>query len=347
MFEQLASVLETHSKRSTESLKAGTPPPVMNGPASAGARFHLRQVLFEAGILGAGTDIGRAGPPIAVPFGTATSVEGSSVRPVVVAEPYMPVADAAFVDGIQRMTIEGWVGVVPVVRAFTSAAVLWRNERELTPVHYEAEEFLVASVDSLPAPVVTRLRGLEMALQDSGQPERAHPMMDLRRAAEIVEQRRRGLERKVVRQFRQEHPSEWVVIDGGLRGYGSMPGRDRFLGVIKSHETQFLAGVDLEAALTLAAGERTTIFEPGGVEGEPVHSWYLRLWDWAGHDILHGLLRLERMPGPGVLEEVTDVSRWILAERAPVAAQDRRWDRLLYPVHAVETYLRAKAGSWQ
>jgi hypothetical protein len=319
----------------------------MSGPASAGARFHLRQVLFEAGTLGAGTDIGRAGPPIAIPFGTATSVEGSVVQSVVVPEPHVAVADAAFADGIQRMTIEGWVGVVPVVRAFVSAAVLWREGRALEPVHYEAEEFLVTSVESLPSAVLGQLHDLEIPLLDSGRPERAHPMMDLRRAAEIVEQRRRGLEHRVVLQFRRDHPNDWIVVDGGLRGYTSMPGRMRFLGVIKSHETQFLAGVDLEVALTLSEGERTTVFEPGGVESEPMHSWYLRLWDWAGHDILHGLLRLERVPGAEVLEEVTGISQWMLAERAPVAAQDRRWDRLLYPIHAVETYLRARAGSWQ
>ncbi len=319
----------------------------MNGPASAGTRFHLRQVLHEAGTLGAGTDIGRAGPPIPVPFGTATSVEGPVVQSVTVPEPFVSVADVGFADGIQRMTIEGWVGVVPVVRAFTSAAVLWRVERELTPVAYEAEEFLVTSVESLPRSVADRLRDLGMPVFDSGQPERAHPMMDLRRAADIVERRRRSLERKVVRRFRMDHALEWIVVDGGLRGYGTMSGGNRFLGVIKSHETQFLAGVDLEVALTLAAGERTTVFEPGGVEGEPMHSWYVRLWDWAGHDILHGLLRLERIPGPEVLEQVNDISRWMLAERAPIAAQDRRWDRLLYPIHAVETYLRARAGSWQ
>jgi len=38
------------------------------------------------------------------------------------------------------------------------------------------------------------------------------------------------------------------------------------------------------------------------------------------------------------------VSRWILAERAPLATPDGRWDRLLYPIHEVETFLRARAG---
>jgi hypothetical protein len=32
-----------------------------------------------------------------------------------------------------------------------------------------------------------------------------------------------------------------------------------------------------------------------------------------------------------------------VSERAPLATPDRRWDRLLYPIHDVETYLRARA----
>jgi len=32
-----------------------------------------------------------------------------------------------------------------------------------------------------------------------------------------------------------------------------------------------------------------------------------------------------------------------LRERAPVSTPDARWDRLLYPIHDVETYLRSRA----
>jgi len=37
------------------------------------------------------------------------------------------------------------------------------------------------------------------------------------------------------------------------------------------------------------------------------------------------------------------VSAWLVDERAPLATPDRRWDRLLYPIHDVETYLRVRA----
>jgi hypothetical protein len=38
---------------------------------------------------------------------------------------------------------------------------------------------------------------------------------------------------------------------------------------------------------------------------------------------------------------VDELSRWILAERAPVSTPDVRWDRLLHGIRAVEEYLGA------
>ena len=44
------------------------------------------------------------------------------------------------------------------------------------------------------------------------------------------------------------------------------------------------------------------------------------------------------------LANVDQLSRWLLAERAPISAPDPRWDRLLYGIHDVEVYLRARMG---
>ncbi|HSE67337.1 MAG TPA: hypothetical protein VLB12_10130 [Gemmatimonadales bacterium] len=41
------------------------------------------------------------------------------------------------------------------------------------------------------------------------------------------------------------------------------------------------------------------------------------------------------------MTHVDELSRWILAERAPVSTPDSRWDRLLYGIRAVEEYLRS------
>ncbi len=118
------------------------------------------------------------------------------------------------------------------------------------------------------------------------------------------------------------------------------------MGLVKSHETQFLDGADLEVALTLPVGHRTSVFARTVGERATVHTWYLRLWPWEDHELLHGLVRIERPPSPRGVDEATTVSRWLLAERAPLSAPDGRWDRLVYPIQQVEMYLRALAGGW-
>jgi hypothetical protein len=40
---------------------------------------------------------------------------------------------------------------------------------------------------------------------------------------------------------------------------------------------------------------------------------------------------------------VDSISRWVLAERAPVCAE-QGWDRLLYGIHSVGQYLKAVRG---
>ena len=73
-----------------------------------------------------------------------------------------------------------------------------------------------------------------------------------------------------------------------------------------------------------------------------MYAWGLRLWPWEGRDLLFGLVRVEAARRPETLALADEWSRWILAERAPVSAPDARWDRLLYGIHNVEDYLRAR-----
>src|SRR3989449_4869263 len=105
----------------------------------------------------------------------------------------------------------------------------------------------------------------------------------------------------------------------------------------------YFEGVALERALTLPADHRTSAFRPLGHQHRPVYSWYLRLWPWDGNDLLYGLLRIEARAHPASVAQATALSGWLLRERAPVSTPDARWDRLLYPIHDVETYLRSRA----
>ena len=311
------------------------------------ARRRVREVVLEAGgVVGDGRALAMAGPPLQTPFGTAEPIEGDDVAAVAVGAPAADPRDAAFADGIQRYVVEGRIGLTPVLRAYVSAAVLTRRDRELMPVTHDAEEFVVAPVEQLPDATVAKLHETGLPVRDCGSGDRTHPILDVQLAVQEIERRRRGAEVRAVTEFRGRDPDTWLVVDGSLRGYSDAIRESRVLGAIKSHETQFLAGLDLETALTLPEAHRTTVFRRMGAREGTIYSWYLRLWDWTEQDILFGLLRIERERGPDVLDEIGDVCRWLLAERSPLSTPDSRWDRLLYPIHEVENFLKAKAGSW-
>jgi hypothetical protein len=133
-------------------------------------------------------------------------------------------------------------------------------------------------------------------------------------------------------------------VDGVLSDSAILSAHPRTLGVVKSHGAQYFEGAELERALTLPANHRTSVFRPRTRgAGRDIHSWYLRLWPWEGNDLLYGLLRVEARAHADTIVLASRVSAWLVSERAPLATPDRRWDRLLYPIHDVETYLRARA----
>jgi hypothetical protein len=113
--------------------------------------------------------------------------------------------------------------------------------------------------------------------------------------------------------------------------------------ISKSHSILPFDGENLERYLRLPAGHRSSLYEPQTRSVAPVRAWGLRLWPWEGKDLLHGLVRVEVAPVNGEPEMVNAISRWIMAERAPLSAPDHRWDRLLYGIYSVEQYLKSQA----
>jgi len=274
----------------------------------------------------------------------ADLVEGDAVEVHAVAAAASP--PACFLDGIEQWKVVGYDGVLPVVRAYVAAAVRRRGEdRRLRTAFEGARDFAIAPLAGM---TPERRRALtahcpdvvEISIEAGMQPGR---MLELARRA--VDSARQALERDLAERAlaRLDH-AEWLVVDGLLSVSGKLAGHPRALGVIKSHGAQFFTGMDLERALTLPAGHRTSVFRArGGHARNEVYSWYLRLWPWQGNDLLYGLLRIEARADAATIAAATGTSGWLLAERAPIATPDVRWDRLLYPIHDVETYLKARA----
>ena len=280
-------------------------------------------------------------------FTGADPVEDPELRlhPLAGAPALVPAA-VGFLDGIEQWRVVGYAGVTPIVRAYVAAAIRLRGaDRRPRTIAEDADELAITRLDRLPTAVREALEGtgvrvVEISGENAGQPARALP------AARVeVQKARAALERRLAEQRLIALGSdEWLVLDGVLSDSPALSAHPRALGVVKSHGAEYFDGPELERALTLPAGHRTSVFRPKrrGARRE-IYSWYLRLWPWEGNDLLYGLLRVEARAHPDTVALASRISAWLADERAPLATPDRRWDRLLYPIHDVETYLRARA----
>ena len=253
----------------------------------------------------------------------------------------------SFLDGIQRWKVSYYDGVVPIVRAYVAAAVRRRTgERRLRTVGEATRAFHAAPRAALRPAVRAALEASGVELLDVPLPQDAvgQPGPALEAARRAVENARVALEKALgERHVAALEAEEWLVVDGVLSESARLAAHPRALGVVKSHGAQYFEGDALKRALTLPALHRTSVFRPRGRAHHDVCSWYLRLWPWEGNDLLFGLLRIEGAPAPAVVAAASATSAWLVRERAPVSTPDARWDRLLYPIHDVETYLRARA----
>jgi len=137
-----------------------------------------------------------------------------------------------------------------------------------------------------------------------------------------------------------------LFIDGGISGSERVANAPCTAGVVKSHRTLYVEGEALTRVLALQAGERSTVVRIASSKRLPVASWYLRLRDPAGHDPMWGLVRIEIADMPvassaEITARADQLSRWILAEVAPLALPDGRWDKMVYGVRDCEEFLRA------
>ncbi len=254
-------------------------------------------------------------------------------------------AAVTFLDGIQQWTVVGYDGVVPIVRGYVAAAARRRGaDRRLRTAREAARELAVAPLTLLRPGVRRALEESGAAVLDLGAAATGQPGRMLVAAQQAVNAERVRVETEVAEEVVSRlGAEEWLVVDGLLSESARLAGHPRALGVIKSHSAQYFEGADLQTALTCPAGARTSVFRPRGRARHEVFSWYLRLWPWEGNDLLFGLLRIEARAHDATVARATAVSGWLLAERAPLATPDARFDRLLYPIHDVETYLRSRA----
>lgn len=273
-----------------------------------------------------------------------------------------------FLDGSQKTLLVWRIGVVPVVSAFAVAAVLARDGGDCTIVPETltfSHTWLIP--EHVSSPELDRLR---LRLRDDNadivDPMPVRCFQDSQPTAEYfalagnygamvtaaqqkANELRSELERDILRQWaygsRRSQDGGFIVVDGKLRE--NIP---HAVGLVKSLDMQHLAGSEAEVLFSLPAGYRTSAFRYVGRQTEERESgksdartmWYIRLWDAAGMDARHSLVRIEAAHEVADPAEIDRISSWLMAERIPRATQDPRWATLLYPIHFLEEILKRR-----
>jgi hypothetical protein len=290
-------------------------------------------------------------PATAAPDSSGGRVEEACIRPARLVEgpsltarsvgPARPwPGPLAYIDGIQQSIVVGYAGAAPIMVAEIAAAVRERQHRTLHTVLEERHRLALGRAAALNA-AGEALHGLEPVVLPDDEP--AHPIRDQVNAARALDQSRGALEIALGDRYRSRSDS-WIVVDGSLSDSPRWAADARMVGISKSHSVLPFGGEDLERYLRLPAGHRSSIYAPETRSLAPVRAWGLRLWPWEGKDLLYGLVRVEVAPTNESPATADAISCWVLAERAPVSAPDRRWDRLLYGIYSVEQYLRSRTA---
>jgi hypothetical protein len=263
------------------------------------------------------------------------------------------IAFEAFLDGTQESRALAYVRGVPIVLGQVAAVIRRRIERRLTTwgdgprvVRRLFVPFSLLGTDVCRALASTPLGVVDTL--DGDPPVNAHPHELLRRAVHKVQEHRESVERDLAEAWcaGEDVP---LFVDGGLPSGERAVRSDCCVGVVKSHHTIYADGDAMALVLDMRAGHRSSVLMIERTWGPPVASWYLRLRSPVSHDPLWGMVRVEialtaPLADPCALTARADlVSRWILAERTPLALPDGRWDRMVYGVRDCEEYLRARA----
>jgi len=276
-----------------------------------------------------------------------------------------------FLDGVQSSREIGRIGMSPVIVSAVAAAIVNRCGKRFSRMPLESPPVVVQAV-ILPRSAgdagVEAFWDLLLAagfseLDPDEVPSSPHLVLDsaeyiveadpsdyvgMRETARVrIRSLRERLEAGLLRRWEGddrvlEDSEAWIAVDGQLGDIRES--NRRAIGLIKSVARPEFVGKDVGMLLDLGVGMRTTSFVPDWQlrreKGERRTSWYLRMWPpQRGADALGSLMRVEA-PRDTEPEQVDEISRWILAERAPLAKPDPRWPAMIYPMQYVEKILK-------
>jgi hypothetical protein len=274
-------------------------------------------------------------------------IDAQVVENATVARPILGIPTAvfaAFLDGVQESRVVRVVRGVPIVWARVAAVIRRRVNRQLGTWERPIVECgLYAPLSALDG--ATRAALSDTPIVDTSESAdntllSRHPAHVIEVALHAVQRDRERAESALAARWCQT-VGEPLLVDGSISGSEVVARHACTVGVVKSHRQLYASSSVLDVLLGLGSGERTPVMRISPRNRSPVHSWYIRLRNGVAHDALWGIVRVEVAESENPTARADEVSRWILAERVPLALPDSRWDRLAYPVRECEEYLRA------
>jgi hypothetical protein len=236
---------------------------------------------------------------------------------------------------------------MPVIWGTVSSAVRKRVDRRL--VTWQGRPPIVTSrfyipfryMESLRAESRDETRFVDTAAADSsGRFPSRHPAALMEAAVKKVQVDRERCELELADAWCATDAG-MLYVDGSLTGSQVASRSLNAAGIVKSHRRLYAEGSAFRVLVELEAGCRTSVFEVAPHNRNSVASWYVRIRPSAGRDALFGLVRVEAATSEDISTRADEISRWVIAESAPLALPDGRWDKMAYGIRDTEEFLRA------
>jgi hypothetical protein len=264
---------------------------------------------------------------------------------------------AYFLDGIERKRLLFNYNFIPVTYGYVAAVIMKRTDKKMHSIGLEdfSEKLYLPYKEAIDSPDnyfdIEDFINYKIIPCNTGKKDEEtgiypqYPKEFEQKAHSDIQETRGKIERGLAIQWLNNGFDDgWLFVDGRLENKNNeLKTSPCIVGVIKSHHVYYFNPQDQNKIFNLKKGERSSVFQP---EKENIFSWYLRLYDSNTGGVDFGIIRIEIPADETLLNQVDEISSWILLERNPVAFPASRWDRMIYPIKYCEDYLKSKAPSY-
>lgn len=271
-----------------------------------------------------------------------------------------------FLDGIERKRIVFNYNFIPVTYGYVAAVIMKRTDKKMHSIDMteKSENIYLPYKENSDCPDFyfdfNEFTKFKFAPVNTGKKDKKtgnYPLFPVefeQKAHNEIQETRREIEQNLAEKWlAKNYDDGWLFIDGRLSTKSQkLISNGKAVGVIKSHHVSYFTPEEQFKIYNLKKGERSSVFQPeknenNKTEKENFYSWYLKIHESQyNSDNTFGLIRVEIPAKQELLNQVDEISNWILLETKPIAFPASRWDRMIYPIKYCEDYLKSNAPSW-